>query len=648
MARLLVARGQAPADPLAVYLRDVLPTEYTVVSEPLVQGEEFRAIVVGPRGLFVLHDRELLAEPGGPQRAPWWRRWRLARRARRSTLAARQGRARRAMRAFMEDEFPALYPVVRELVVSVSEPAAPPALGREALAAAITSGRPRPRGIPLDEDLRETLALALRDRQLTASQRAKGPFIFRSGGFFRSGRKVWTIRRAIAHMDRAPEDGIYHLHNGTLEKWLAEQGAHHLAALARTVTQRHETDPRVTLENFLLGSGLVPRPRLAARPRRVNLGYVLSGQTATARLRVQKGRGRGYLFGAVQSSDPWLRVEPGELQGKPLEAIVTADTAELPIGERPQQAEIRVLSSASAELSAIPVSLRVMARPSPLNRALLRPLAGLLLMGLLGAGLGWALWALGFSTGMGWAAGAAATAAPIAPAIFGSVIEGLFQRVLGTLHSFRQGAAFWPAVVGLFWGILGILHGLRQGPAWPLRYALGRLLLRTFAWAGTLVLLAVAMLWGLGQLNAAWEESLPGNMRLSLLLLAFALAILPAAVGEIQAGRAPTVERGPRRKRRTPSPAVWAAGGIVLVLALVVGARVLPPTWQQADVGGLTQSVQAWAGVQWAGLERGVNGVVDGLTLRYYDRRAPTEPQAATEAPAAGAPTAQPTSSPKP
>ena len=69
-------------------------------------------------------------------------------------------------------------------------------------------------------------------------------------------------------MDRYPSDGIHHLRNGTLAEWLDEEGATHLAQLARSVISHPGIDMHVALETFLLGTGLVgrPAPERAARP----------------------------------------------------------------------------------------------------------------------------------------------------------------------------------------------------------------------------------------------------------------------------------------------------------------------------------------------------------------------------------------------
>jgi hypothetical protein len=181
------------------------------------------------------------------------------------------------------------------------------------------------------------MAQAIAPSEWTASQKAPQPFVFRSGGIFGSGTKVRTVGAAVRHMDRHPEDGIYHLRNGTLAKWLHDQGADRLAQKAREVVNRSQADPRISLETFLIDTGLVRRPRLSLRPKRIGLRYIPTGGVADCELRLTKGRGRGYLFGRVYSSAPWLRTDLTEFRGQSTKAVVSVDTETLPISPKAQQ-----------------------------------------------------------------------------------------------------------------------------------------------------------------------------------------------------------------------------------------------------------------------------------------------------------------------
>ena len=229
-----------------------------------------------------------------------------------------------------------------------------------------------------DSQMRGQVAAALRDRQLTASQRTGIPFVFRSGGSFRTGTRVQTVRDAVNHMDRYPADGTQVLRDGTLATWLEEEGAYHLAALAREVVQQPKPDMRSSLERFLQGTGLVARPQLAAAPATMQLGYVLQGQKSSRQLTIDR-RGRGYLFGDVSGRDLWLGIEPRSFDGTPAQFVVTAETSGLKIAPEPYTSDVLLKCSASDEPVSIPVSLRVVAEPARYARLVVRPLAGLLL-----------------------------------------------------------------------------------------------------------------------------------------------------------------------------------------------------------------------------------------------------------------------------
>lgn len=632
MAEVLAANQWAAADPLGMHLRGALPDEYVIATDPVVHGRVLDAVVVGPQGLFVLHCKGWEGEVHPARRGPWREQLEEGREVRHPNPAEETRQATKALRAFLRDEFPSLHPVIHHLLVltrpgvrlTASAATELPVVTTGTVAEAIESTETPPSGDLPDSKVREGLALALCDRRRTASQRASEPFVFRSGGLFGSGKKARTIRAAVRHMDKHPADGIFHLRNGTLARWLSEQGAEHLAELAREAMGQRETDPRIPLETFLIGTGLVRRPRLSLWPRRINLGYVLSGESSDCRLRVRKGPGRGYLFGTLRTSEPWLRVEPRTIRGrsfravvsadteKSLEAVVSANTQSLPISQEPWGAAIYIESSASEEPVAIPVRVRVVGMPSRLNRSLLRPLAGSISAGLLGAGIGWALGHWGMQA-PGW-------------------LAELTSRQISS-------ATAWAIFIGLFWALLGWIRGLLQHIAWPTAYATRRWLFRTLAWGAALSLLAGAGYWSFGQLDPDLSTSILDSTGVSVILFALALAILPAVLGEIRSARPAKTIPVRSARWRLLRPLLLAAIGIALALALVAGVQVIGPAWQQFEVKGTLSTAQQWAGDRWAQLEVGVNDFVDQLYIRYYDRRAPVQ---ATPTPTP-APTASPT-----
>jgi hypothetical protein len=430
---------------------------------------------------------------------------------------------------------------------------------------------------------------------LAATRRTADPFVFRSGGFFGSGKTVRSIRAAIRHMDRYPEDGIYHLRNGTLAQWLDAQSAEELARLAREVMRSREPDPRVTLEKFLIGAGLVRRPRLALRPKAMTLRYILAGQQAECLLRVRKGRGRGYLFGVLHASQPWIRIDPARFSGKPIESVVSVATESLPISATPHAGEILVESSATAEPISVPLRFKVVGVPSEAQRWLVRPLISLILAAALGALLG----ALIAFSGMGF------PTQPLARL-------GLSVTPLGA----------WAALVGLVWGIFGLILGVAQPLAWPIWYANGRWLLRTLIWAATFTMLAAIGL-------VTWRVAYPGGHvpfyapgRAALWFVALALSIFPAALGEMWSFH---TTRG-RTVRLSQQP-LLRAGLLVLIagilaVILIVGIRLVGPTIERIDVDRALQTTESFVDEQWVRFEGSMNRLVDDLTIRFYDRRA--------------------------
>jgi len=607
MTELLVAEEWAEPDSLGSYLEDVLPDGYFVLASPTVHGRALDAVVVGPQGLFVLYTRQWEGTVHPMRFGPWRGQLASGREVRYPSPAEEFHRAEWALRAFLRDEFPSLRPMIFHVLVlmspdvklAASEVTRPRPMTVSTVMEEITSTEAPPDRAELDDDVREELALALRDRRLTASQRTSEPFTFRSGGLFGMGKRVWTIRAAIRHMSSHPQAGIYHLRNGTLAQWLSDQGAEHVAELAREVMHRGEADARVALESFLVSTGLVHPPRLSVRPREIDLGFILSGEASARRLRVGKGWGRGYLFGTLQASDPWLDVEPRMLTGGSLESVVSvrARTDALLISPTAYRAEITIESNASDEPMVIPVRFRIVGMPSSLNRRVLRPLAGFVSAGVLGAGAGWSFGHWGVRAS-GW-------------------LSGLTSRSMSPAY-------VWAVLVGLTWALLGGIRGLRQRLAWPISFALRRWLVRTLAWAAALPLMALAGLWCWDAVHP--QSAIDGHTYVAIPLCALACAILPAVLEEIWAARSAEQLLAEAPQGSILRPELAAAIGIALALLAGVGAPALGLIRQQYDLDSRAASVQQWVGSRSVQLERGINGFVDRLYLRYYDRRAPSRP----------------------
>ena len=603
---------------MAVHLRDALTEDYTTVWEPMIRGLVLDAVVAGPQGLFVLHGNDWGGEIRAAQRGPWRERTASGQVVSHPDPGRKARRATKVLNAFLRDEFPSLRPPIHHLVV-LTNPSAkltgygavqPSCVPLDSLATEITSVA-TPAKSQLDRETCERLAVALRDRQLTRTQRAAQPFIFRAGGAFGVGRKAWTIRQVVRHMDRYPEDGIHHLRNGSLERWFSDQGASHLAALAQEVLRQGGNDPRVSLEAFLLGTGLVRRPRITIRPKRMGFGYVLSGAVATRRFRLRKGRGRGYLFGSLQAGDAWLLAEPDHFS-KSLDAVVTINTDALLITAQPSRAEILVVSSASDDPISVPVDIHITPMPAAVNRYLVRPLIGLIVAGLLGGILGSVLGSLGLP----------------APAWLRELASPPVSSTLA-----------WALFLAALWAVIGGVQGFLQNPAWPTGYATRRFLSRTVAWGIVLALATAGLLGFIGWLYPDVPTTIAGAAGISTSVIAACAAILPGAAGEIAiARRREKTETSPKRRPWLRRHGV-ALVMVVLVFAIVAGIRFAGPVLKRYDTNGARLGmVRERASDQFAQWQATLDSWMDQLYIHYYDRRAPapteTTPLTETTTPA--------------
>lgn len=574
MAELLTSEGWVKASSAAAYLREALPDDYFVVADPRVAGQRVAAAVVGRGALFVVEglDAESEEDAGSDAPAP--------------ALSAGQ-----AARRFLQDEFPLLTMPILPMASARdwADGAAtwrvmqPPEWADQPLADAIIAEDAAVDVRPT-EDARAALALGLRDRQITASQSTRRPFVFRSGRGFRTGERVSTVRDAVQHMDRYPADGAQVLRDGTLAAWFEDEGAHHLAALARDAAKQPNADARVVVETFLIDTGLVARPTLRARPATVDLGYVAQGRTASQRLRLEKPRGsRGLLFGAVAGGAPWVRVEPRSFAGAPAELVVTADTTGLQISGEPYLSDVAIIGSAGAEPVRIPVTLRVVAEPPRFARRIARPFLGFALGGLLGALIG-ALWG----------------------------VTGLIPA---------DGRAMGMGALALVWAWAGAVRGWGQPPAWPARVALGRWLVKALAWSAGLGLLAALIV-------QAWRLGLGGGLEFEgLTLLAAAVGgaafgFLPATLDELAHSRHARNQDYVHGRRSSRRPVILAAGAAALLLIALLAPRVLVAAVNRTEVQATIRPATSWIETRLETWGAALDRFINDLTLRYYDKPA--------------------------
>ena len=623
MARLVECEAWAEPNSLAMHLHYDLPGDYVVVDAPTVRGHELDVVVVGPQGLFVLHEdgtprgERAQREAANPEAIPVDMVAGEAEEAEgepaeseaRTEPAAdakepggradeRVRSATRALNAFLKDEFPTLTPQIHHLRL-LGDPDAdredddvPTATARTVVDRIGSTEAPEGSTL-LDPQTCAVLAVALRDRRLTASRRASQPFIFRSGHALSTGTEVWTIREAVRHMDQDPESGVYHLQNGTLADWFHEEGAEHMAKLARDVT-REDTDRRVALETFLLKTGLVSRPKLEVKPKEVDLGYALAGDSVARRIRVGKGPGRGCLFGRLEPSVPWLSVHPREFKSEDRWTVVSvrADTQALPITQRPRKEAVYIHSNASEEPVPVAVRLQVVGLPSPLNRHLLRPAVGLAAAGPLGALVGWLLTARGVPgadllNSLAWL--------PVPP------------------------GAVWVLFFTLLWASLGAVRGATQPRAWPIRYAIARWLVRIAIWTPALALTGAAARWGWAGLRGPELPPIPSVTAWVLAVGPMGLSIVPATIGEMRSAREMRETSARAIRWSFLRPLLLPVGALFLTLAVRLGAPQLRALWERVGVSTALGDVGSWIADRVEQLESFIENIIDELYLLYYE-----------------------------
>ncbi len=600
MAELLIANGLLSGNALAANLSEALTGDYYVISEPRVRGQALDAIVVGPQGLIVLYALEWHGDVTLSQRGAWSEHLADGRQVAHPGPAKVIAASTRALRAYLADEMANPDVEIRHIVVftdrdvtiSGEAPAGAQVLRSDDLMLTIVAEEgATPKGLP-DAAVRRDLAEGLAEGRLGIHERTAQPFVFRSSGVLGLRRKVWTIDEAIRHMDRNADDGMAHLRNGTFVRWLEENNAQPLANTARQCMRGHPNDMHAALEEFLLATGLVARPRLLANPRKIRLGYVQAGQSVRCELRIRRGRGRGYLYGSVRPRETWLRVVPSTIERGSLLATVSAETEGLQIAT--YRTAIDVESSASAEPLAIPVYLRLTPTPSHVDRALVRPLVAGLAAGVLGAGVGMAATRIG------------------APTPYAS-----FLAAYGIAP-----ALFWPILAGVLWLLLGVVRGVRQAPAWPIPYALARWVGRTLFWAVALAGLATIVLVSGQQFAAEAGFRLMEGRQALVLALAVVAAALPATAGENQSAAAAQEGNLDNLSHLAQRPTMVAGVALVLLMVAVVGVRIVDEARRTYVASPEVDRAEEWIAEHWGVWEKDLTDAVDRLFVRFYEERA--------------------------
>ncbi len=525
-----------------------LPSQYEIVVAPVIDEVAFDLIVVQIRELVVLH---------------------LAANTRPSLLEKRKAAVRILIAAESIDRD---FPIQHVFVASSTEKGAGVTAVTPIGAVEIILASHPVATLGEDSDTAHRLLRALRLSTTDLDRQATTPFHFRT-----AGRRASTVADAIHLMDRHPDDAIYHIQNGTLAHWLRQEEVDHLADELDLIMRHHGHEPRVALENFLLATGLVPRPILRLTPKWLDLGRIVAGQEQGARLRIAKGRGRGYLYGELYSPHAWLRCSAERLRGEPLDLTVWVDTGSLTIQKDPYQVSLRLECNAAATPVEVPVRFQIVGQPTPLLRFWLRPLAGGILAG-----------------------------------AFGLLLGFLFVRLTPLPSTLPDSAVL--SLITLIWASLGVYLGLRQPPTWALVPTIIR---RMFGLLSSLGLLGGTGLFIL----TTWPWLLPDQTTAGpIVITLLCLAIFPTTLVELRLARA-------EKQNLRPLPRSWRQSvrrGVRVLVVLLILLSILAlvsSLWQAAIANGTDASVQAQVEEQWRVWNVRLNGWVDELTARYYEGR---------------------------
>jgi hypothetical protein len=328
-------------------------------------------------------------------------------------------------------------------------------------------------------------------------------------------------------------------------------------------------------------------------------------------LRIRKGRGRGFVSGAVQGTEPWLQVDPRTFVGG-ASVVVSADPRSLSLKVQPQKAMVEITSNATDEPVTVPITVRVQPRPSPVYRWIVKPVLAVVLGILVGGAVGWA-------TG---------TQAVVPPA---AIVPGSLRGLSAN--------GLWALYLGAVGGLAGLVRGLRQHAAWPAAYGAGRWLARSAFWMTVFVSVAWMLLaFAAARFPAATDVAT--RYRAVALALAAMGGLIAATIGQVSMEQKLARHRRPPRAWPTIRRGLVAAGvAAVLVLAVSTTQEFVWPALHQAGIENRADVVKSDA-TELAGRGESVlKNLVDRLFTSYYDKQAPMAPTIGARTPvAAGTP----------
>ncbi len=561
-------------------LSDGLIDDYDVIVSPVLGGQEFDVVVVGVQGLFILVDI------CGQQRETLHR----ARTKVRQQLGILTG--------IVQDRFTHMDPALFGVIVHDGPDPLDESDGIAIVAldsvTAYIGNLPALEDTELLDDIsRGQVTRLLVERNKGVTERTRTPFMFQPlGGRQTVGRQVWTIEDALRYMDSHIEAGILVIEDGSLEQWLFDEGAIELARSAASARMTAAIDRRIPLERFLMASGLFKRPELKANPSVIDFGFVLPQNTYTRRVHIAKGSGNGYLYGTLQTDQPWLSVDPGRYYDGQVEAEIKVEGNQLDFLPGKYEGNLLVESNSAQEVLQIPIKLHLLSLPSTAERKIWRPLLHALFMALWGGilGLAWYLWS-----------------API----------------LGSIP--QQAWYIYPTIAAGIWAILGFIDGRVQPTNSPVWYSILRVWSKTLLWGIELGALAALIYWsweGLPTAELVSNEQILGGL-VNLGLLGAFLGIIPTTGGRV---RAYYDQFEPPKKIGNKRNLAWRrlVGAFFLIAALLFIPQYIRPYWTDMREAGVFDSAMGWIQDRWAKVENTLEGYLDNWYVERNDPRATT------------------------
>jgi len=590
MAIVVAESDIVETDLILMALVDGLPDDDYVLPAASVYGRKLGWLVIAPTGIYHLDIRDWPGAVWDRGAEPWLVEDEAGVQHPEPSPTTLLSDAREAISSFLADELPGMKPplhgllvlvgAVTEITTAAEQPFTPLPLA-EAIEHMLAPAQED--DVLASPEQRETLAIAFDQRRLALRPRAAQPFELASGERPRDKQIAWTVEEVLRLLDRYTQPAIQHLQSGALERWLDSEGAWRLADLAQQALQRYPADGRAALEWFMLSSGYVQPPTITVKPERLQMGYVLKGQSASRTLKIGVSQKTGYPLGQVEPADAWVAVEPETFSGQ-AQVLITVDASTLPAGTQ-QHAEVVINAIAENCPLTIPITVHVRAAPTRLGRLLLRLLLGLVA----GAAIGGAL---------GMLADILIAASPLATAVLPATVCAL-----------------------LLWGLMGIVYGALPRPAWPAWYALRHWLRNVLLWGigGGLAVLALSALASHLISGVAWAQAAWPNWQANLATW-LVLAVIPGTVVEAaqaqvaQQGDAPVAE-----DVKPPRPILRGCVVVALLVATVLGLHALRISTGISAEGAPSWQVRAES--LWQSFETKLNGYVDGLYLRYYEEQ---------------------------